>query len=188
MNINNSNIKVAIFLAPGYEMGEAIITIDILRRAKIIVDIVSINDNFLVKSSHNVEIKCEKLISGINFSDYKALILPGGSNGVENLGKNQLLKNKIIEFVSDKNKVVAAICAAPQILGQLNLLVNKEVTFYPGCDNGLENAIKTNKSVVINNNIITGKSIGCAFQFALKIVSTLLDQEIANKVKESLEF
>lgn len=182
-----NNIKAAIFLATGYEMGEAIITIDILRRAKIDLDIVSITNELLVQSNYNVEIKAEKTIKEINFSNYKILILPGGSIGVENLNKNDLLKNKLVEFVHDQNKLVAAICAAPQILGQLKLLENKKITFYPGCDVGLDNAIKTNEPVVVSDNIITGKSIGCVFQFALKIVNILLGQESEKRVKQSLE-
>lgn len=183
-----NDVKAAIFLATGYEMGEAIITIDLLRRAKIAVDIVSVTEDLLVKSSHNVEVKCEKTITAINFADYKILILPGGNIGVENLNQVQLLKDNLVAFADDENKLVAAICAAPQILGQLNLLVNKKVTFYPGCDKGLDQAIKTSEPVVVSGNIITGKSIGCAFQFALKIISILLDEAAANQVKQALEF
>lgn len=183
-----NDVQAAIFLATGYEMGEAIITIDILRRAKIKVDLVSVSDELLVKSSHDVAIKCEKTIKEINFADYQILILPGGSTGVENLNQVQLLKDQLVAFASDPNKFIAAICAAPQILGQLNLLNNKKVTFYPGCEKGLDQAIKTTEPVVVSNNIITGKSIGCAFQFALKIVSLLLDQAHADQVKQALEF
>lgn len=183
-----NSVKAAIFLATGYEMGEAIITIDILRRAKIDVDIVSITDELLIRSSHNVDIKAEKNIGKINFSDYKILILPGGSTGVDNLNKNEILKQKLVEFAKNKNKLVAAICAAPQILGQLKLLDNKKVTFYPGCDVGLENAIKTNELVIVSDNIITGKSVGCVFQFALQIVNILLGKESEEKVKQALEF
>lgn len=183
-----NDIKVAIFLATGYEMGEAIITIDILRRAKINVDVVSVTADLLVQSSHNVEIKCDKKVNEINFDDYKMLILPGGSTGVENLNQVQVLKDQLVQFANDKNKLVAAICAAPQILGQLNLLDNKKVTFYPGCDQGLDQAIKTTEPVVVSDNIITGKSVGCAFQFALKLVSILLDQASAEQVKKALEF
>lgn len=180
--------KAAIFLASGYEMGEAIIIIDILRRAKIAIDVVSISDDLLVKSSHNLEIKCDKAISNLNFFDYKILILPGGSIGVENLNQNDMLKNKLVEFTADQNKLVAAICAAPQILGQLKLLENKKVSFYPGCTVGLENSIQTDDSVSVSGNIITGKSIGCAFAFALKIVNVLLGQEVTDTVKQKLEF
>lgn len=180
--------KAAIFLATGYEMGEAIITIDLLRRAKIEVDVVSVTDDLLVKSSHNVVIKTEKTLTELNFSDYQILILPGGSQGVDNLNQVAILKEQLVKFAQDKQKLVAAICAAPQILGQLKLLDNKEITFYPGCDVGLEQAIKTTEPVVVSGNIITGKSIGCAFQFALKIVSIISGQAVADQVKQALEF
>lgn len=183
-----SDNKAAIFLAAGYEMGEAIITIDLLRRAKIEVDVVSVNDELLVKSSHNLMIKAEKTLKELNFGDYKILILPGGSQGVENLNQVTVLKEQLVKFAQNEQKLVAAICAAPQILGQLKLLDHKEVTFYPGCDVGLDQAIKTTEPVVVSGNIITGKSIGCAFQFALKIVSILSGQTVAEQVKQTLEF
>lgn len=183
-----NKVKASIFLAHGFQTSEATITIDLLRRANIEVDIVSLSSELLVKSSHNINIHCEKEIKKINFNDYKILILPGGSLGVANLNKNELLKKQLVAFANDQNKFVAAICAAPQILGQLNLLNNKKITFYPGCDKGLDSAIKTNQPVVVSDNIITGKSIGCAFQFALQIITSLLGQEIANKVKQTLEF
>ncbi|MDQ7982982.1 MAG: DJ-1/PfpI family protein [Spiroplasma sp.] len=183
-----NKIKAAIFLAPGFQTSEAVITIDILRRANIPVDIVSLSPQLLVKSSLNMTINCEKEINKINFNDYKILILPGGTLGVANLNKNQLLKKHLVDFANDKNKFVAAICAAPQILGQLNLLNNKRVTFYPGCDKDLDLAIKTTQPVIVSDNIITGKSVGCAFQFALQIVTILLGQDSSNKVRQELEF
>lgn len=180
--------KAAIFLATGFQTSEAVIIIDILRRANIPVDIISLDSHLVVNSSLNINVTCEKEINKINFNDYKILILPGGNLGVANLNKNQLLKKQLMAFANDQNKFVAAICAAPQILGQLNLLNNKKVTFYPGCDKGLDKAIKTNEPVVVSDNIITGKSVGCAFEFALQLVTSLLGQDSANKVKKELEF
>ncbi|WP_342261183.1 DJ-1/PfpI family protein [Spiroplasma endosymbiont of Notiophilus biguttatus] len=116
---NNEKFKVAIFLATGYEMGEVIITIDLLRRANIIIDLVSIENDLKIKSSHNVFILCEKKINDTDLLSYKMLILPGGKIGVENLSKNELLKSMLVIFAKDSNKFIAAICAAPQILGQL---------------------------------------------------------------------
>lgn len=177
---------VAIFLAEGYEMAEAVIIIDILRRANINIDIISINNNLLVKATNNLVIQCEKTIDKINFENYQILILPGGSKGVENLNKNQLLKDNLVKFA--KNKKIAAICAAPQILGQLGLINNKKIAFYPGCEMGLDQAIKTTESVCVSDNIITGKSVGCAFEFALAIVSQLTSDAEVQEVKQRLEF
>ena len=180
--------KAAIFLAKGYEMGEAIIIIDILKRANITVDIVSINEHLQVESSHNVTIVCEKTIKNLNFDNYKILILPGGSLGVKNLAKNQLLAKHLLEFAKSKTKKIAAICAAPQILGKLKILDNKKVTFYPGEEAGLENSIKTSDCVVVSDNIILGKSLGCIFPFTLTIVKELVGELVVETVKEKLVF
>lgn len=183
-----NKVRAAIFLAHGFQTSEATITIDLLRRANIEVDIISLVSELLVRSSHSVNIKCEKVITEINFNDYQILILPGGNLGVANLNKNELLKKQLVAFANDQNKFVAAICAAPQILGQLNLLNGKKISFFPGCEKGLDSAIKTNQAVVVSGNIITGKSIGCAFQFALQIIASLLGQAASDKVKETLQF
>ncbi|WP_342276374.1 DJ-1 family glyoxalase III [Spiroplasma endosymbiont of Nebria brevicollis] len=180
-------MKAAIFLATGYEMGEAIITIDLLRRTNITVDIISIENDLAVTSSHNVKINCEKFIDKINFKEYKMLVLPGGNLGVENLNKKQLLKSKLIEFAKDNNKIIAAICGAPQILGQLNLLDNKVITDYPGASMGLNNSkIDLKKKVVVDGNIITGRSLGCVFEFGLTIIEKFLNKNSSENVKLKL--
>jgi len=184
--MNNFDFKVAIFLATGYEMGETIIIIDLLRRAKVTIDIVSVEKALSVKSSHHVFINCEKNITKINFDDYKMLILPGGKLGVENLFKNELLKAKLVDFAKDNKKIIAAICAAPTILGQLRILNNKKITIYPGINQGLENSIIFNEKVVVDGNIITGKSIGCAFEFTLKIIEILLNKTVSDNVRMEL--
>lgn len=183
-----NKFNVAIFLATGYEMGEVIITIDLLRRANITIDLVSIEDSLQVKSSHNVVILCEKKINDINFLNYKMLILPGGKIGVENLNKNKLLKSMLVVFAKDNNKFIAAICAAPQILGQLKLVDNKKITHYPGTNVGLNKSIILDEKVVVDGNIITGKSIGAAFEFALKLIEILENKVISKQIEKQLVF
>src|SRR5699024_3620690 len=103
-------------------------------------------------------------------SDYDALILPGGLGGVEKMMKHEKLLD-LIKTHASQDKTVAAICAAPQILGMLGLLKNKEVTFYPGCDQYLDEATKRPSAATIEDgNIITGSSIGGALLFGLQIV------------------
>ncbi len=185
---NNEKFKVAIFLATGYEMGEVIITIDLLRRANIIIDLVSIENDLKIKSSHNVFILCEKKISDIDLLSYKMLILPGGKIGVENLSKNELLKSMLVIFAKDSNKFIAAICAAPQILGQLNLIDNKKITHFPDANIGLNKSIILDEKVVVDNNIITGKSIGAVFEFGLKLIEVLESKEISEQIKKLIVF
>lgn len=186
--MSSNTFKVAIFLATGYEMGEVVIIIDLLRRANIIIDLISIENDLKVKSSHNVFILCEKAIDNIDFLDYKMLILPGGKLGVENLNKNELLKSMLVLFAKDNSKFVAAICAAPQILGQLELVNNKKITHYPGTNLGLNQSINLDEKVVIDGNIITGKSIGTAFEFALKLIEILKDKTVSEQIKKQLVF
>lgn len=186
--MNSNTFKVAIFLATGYEMGEAIIIIDLLRRANITIDLISIESDLKIKSSHNVFILCEKTINDIDFLNYRMLILPGGKVGVENLNKNELLKSMLVKFAKDNSRFIAAICAAPQILGQLKLINNKKITYYPGANIGLNESINLNEKVVIDGNIITGRSIGAAFDFALKLIEILRNKEISEQVKKQLVF
>ena len=183
-----NKINVAIFLATGYEMGEAIITIDLLRRANITVDLVSVENSLQVKSSHNVIILCEKKINDINFLDYKMLVLPGGKIGVENLNKSNLLKSMLVAFAKDNSKFIAAICAAPQILGQLRLIDNKKITHYPEINVGTNKSINLHEKVVVDGNIITGKSIGSIFAFALKLIEILENKVISEQIRKQLVF
>lgn len=186
--MNSSTFKVAIFLATGYEMGEVIIVIDLLRRANIVIDLISIEDNLKVKSSHNVVILCEKTINDIDFLNYKMLILPGGKVGVENLNKNDLLKSMLVTFTKDNSRFIAAICAAPQILGQLKLINNKKITHYPGANVGLNESISLNQKVVVDGNIITGRSIAATFEFALTLIEILKNKKISEQIKKQLVF
>ncbi|WP_339021582.1 DJ-1 family glyoxalase III [Spiroplasma endosymbiont of Atherix ibis] len=187
--------NVAIFVANGFEDTEVVATVDVLRRAEKlfngsfpVVDIVSISDSKQVKGSWNIEIKADKLISEIDFSKYDCLILPGGLVGVEHLKENDVLMNAI-EKHAKENKVVAAICAAPQILGKLELVNGIEVTHYPGCTQYLDKAIKkSHMSAIADKNIITGSSIGGVLQFALQIVDHFTSTEQMLKLHETLVF
>src|SRR5690554_6432473 len=108
--------KVALFLANGFEEIEALGTVDILRRAQIDVVTVSITDDKTVTGAHNVQVVVDNTFSDIDFSDFDMLILPGGMPGAKNLNKHEELKKLLNEFNS-KNKLIAAICAAPMVLG-----------------------------------------------------------------------
>lgn len=177
-------VNVAIVLATGYEEIEAITVIDILRRAKINVDIISNDNKDYVIGANDVVIKTDCYFADIN-KDYQMLILPGGELGVKNLQKNSQLMDLLKEF-HFKNRFIAAICAAPQILGILNLVANKNVAVYPGCTNGLLNAKISTEAVCIDNNIITAASAGTAMKFALELVGALINNEVKEAVRQKL--
>jgi 4-methyl-5(b-hydroxyethyl)-thiazole monophosphate biosynthesis len=187
--------KCAIFLANGFEETEAVGTVDVLRRAEAHlkgsfpeVDYVSMNTELEVTGRWGTKITADKLFGDLDLTSYDALILPGGLDGVENLMKSEKLMDGV-KTHADAGKTVAAICAAPQILGMLGLVKNKEVTFYPGCDKYLDDAMKRPSAAAIEDgNIITGSSIGGALQFALQIVDHFTTTENMLELHQKLVF
>lgn len=177
--------KVALFLANGFEEIEALGTADILRRAQIDVVTVSITNDKTVKGAHNIKVEADNTFSNIDFTDFDMLILPGGMPGAKNLNEHIELKNLLTEFNS-KQKFIAAICAAPMVLGGLGLLKNKRATCYPGFEPELIGATITGENVVVDENIITGKGPGLVFDFGLRIVEQLLGLQVRREVQNGL--
>ncbi len=177
--------SVALHLAEGFEEIEAITVIDILRRAEINVITVSITKNLQVKGAHNIIVTADTIIENVNYDDIQMIVLPGGMPGAKNLNEHNLLKEKILSF-HKKDKQIAAICAAPMILGELNLLENKQATCYPGFEKYLNGAIITNKGTEISNNIITAKGPAFAIEFALKIIEVLISKEKSKVIADGL--
>ncbi len=177
--------KVALFLADGFEEIEALGTIDILRRAQIPVQTVSITDNKNVTGAHNITVLADTVFSELDFSDVDALVLPGGMPGAKNLNEHEALK-KQVKLFAEKGKNVAAICAAPMVLGGLGLLEGKKATTYPGFEPELIGAIATGEKVVVADNIITGKGPAFVFDFALQLVETIAGIGVRKEVQEGL--
>ncbi len=170
-------MKFALFLATGFEEGEAIITTDVLCRGGITLELVSIMKKLEVVSAHNVTITADKLIEDVKYEDYDGFVLPGGRVGVDNLTKSEMLKDWLLKANSDQ-KTIAAVCAAPQILGHLGILDNKEATSYPGCTKGMEKAIYNDEMAAITDgHVITGASVGSTMNFALAIADRVLGPE-----------
>jgi DJ-1 family protein len=170
-----------IFLAEGFEETEAIATIDVIRRAEIKLTSVSISDDYLVKGAHDVWVKADRLFPETDFSNGSVLVLPGGMPGAANLNNHAGLK-KLLKEYAGQGKKIAAICAAPLVLGGLGLLQGKNATAYPGFEATLVGAEFIKTGVVIDGNIITGRGPGFAVDFGLAIVSQLVGSEKADEV------
>lgn len=177
--------KVYLFLAEGFEEIEAIATIDMLRRAGIDVNSVSITSQHNVKGAHQINIEADLLFEDTDFKDGSMLILPGGMPGTRNLQQFAPLAS-LIEDYAKANKYLAAICAAPLVYGQLGLLKGKEATCYPGFENELIEAIHSNKPVVVSDRVITSAGPGTVFPFALKIIEILTDKNTAANVAKGM--
>ena len=182
--------KVAVFIADGSEEVEAITPVDLLRRAKVDVDVVSIMDSLEITASRNVKITADKLIGDINFDEYDLLVLPGGVKGTNNLNACEVLKENLVKY-NEQGKGIAAICAAPTVFAGLGLLNGKDSTCNPGFWDELKskgaNVIEDSK-VVVNGKIITSQAMGTSVDFGLALVGYLLDAEAEESLRKNIRF
>ncbi|MCI5822124.1 MAG: DJ-1/PfpI family protein [Lachnospiraceae bacterium] len=179
--------KIAIFMAEGCEEIEGLAVVDILRRAKMEIDMVSISDSLSVKSSHGVVFQTDKLISQVDFSEYDGVVLPGGIPGTPNLGANPKVVETIKSF-AEGGKLVAAICAAPSVLGENGLLQGKKATSYPGFAEKMKGCTYLEDKVVVDGNIITSRGMGTVIDFALTIVEYFKNHEEAVALGEKFMY
>lgn len=121
--------KVAVMLADGFEEIEALTVVDIIRRANITCDMFSVS-SMEVKGAHDIVVKVDKLISE-EVKEYDVIVLPGGMPGATNLRDNEEVIG-LVKWFNDNKKIVAAICAAPIVLGKAGIIEGKKVTSYPG--------------------------------------------------------
>lgn len=166
--------KVAVMVADGTEEIEALTVVDVMRRANIHCDIVSV-DGREIKSSHNIEILADKVIDK-DIKNYDMIVLPGGLPGAYNLADNKLLIETLQEFNNDENKYIGAICASPAIvLSKANIEEGKLITSYPG--KGFEDLLKkadySEENVVVDGNLITSRGPATALPFAYKLLDVL---------------
>ncbi len=177
---------ICVLLSEGFEEVEVLMPVDMLMRAGLDVEIVSISDSLLVKSTRGICIQAHKLLNDIEFDSIEALVLPGGQPGADNLFNSNAVKKMILDCY-DKSILLAAICASPYVFGELGLLKGRNATCYPGMESHLigANYLKDNQ-VVEDNGIITGKAAGAAAEFAIAIGSHFVDREIMLKVKDSM--
>lgn len=177
--------KIAICMADGCEEIEALTVVDILRRAGITIDMLSINDTLTVTGSHAIEFKADKLITEVTTDDYDGIVLPGGMPGTTNLENNTYIQNGVKTFAKE-GKLVAAICAAPSILGRNGVAAGKKVTSYPGFDGAFKRANYIEEAVVVDGNLITSRGMGTAIDFALAILEYLRDKNEAVEMAEKI--
>ncbi len=177
--------KIFIHFADGFEEIEALAPVDILRRAGCDVTIVSMMGRKEVTSSRGVKIVADKLFEELNYAEADMLVLPGGMPGSKNLDEHQGLKDKIVE-ANKSGKWIAAICAAPMVLGHLGLLKGKKATCYPGNEPDLVGATVTGAAVEMAGNIITAKGAGVSVQFGLSLAEVLVGKEKADEIKAKM--
>ena len=180
--------KLGIFMANGCEMIEGLAVVDVVRRTgEMEIMMISISETKQVTSSHNVTFMADALVSEVNFDELDGIVLPGGMPGTLNLGADETV-NAVIKKFAAEGKMVAAICAAPSVLGAAGLLEGRHATCHPGFEEKLIGAECLEDAVVIDGNIITSRGMGTAVDFGLAIVWRMLDDEAVEKVKKGIVY
>lgn len=162
-------MTVAVILAPGFEEIEALTPVDVLRRAGVSVDVLGFSKQ--VTGSHAITVEADAVFTG-DLSPYEMIVLPGGLPGSNHLRDNQDLIEALKE--ADKaGKWLAAICAAPKVLGKAGLLADKAYTCYPGVEEEIGQGKHLTDVLVQDGRIITARGAGVSLAFAYKLVDVL---------------
>ena len=178
--------KVYAFLSPGLEEVECLAVADVLRRGGVHVVLVSVNGDPVIAGSHGIRIIPDALFEMCDFSDADCLFLPGGMPGTKNLAKHAGLA-ALLTLKARAGVRIAAICAAPSVLGGLGLLDAKRATCYPGFEKELGSAEYTGEGVVTDGNITTARGLGFALDLGIELVSLLVSPEKAEEVKKAIQ-
>jgi 4-methyl-5(b-hydroxyethyl)-thiazole monophosphate biosynthesis len=178
-------MRILLFLAEGFEEIEAVAPIDVFRRAGIDVTTVSVSDKLTVTGAHGIGVNADVIFEKADLSGDFLIYLPGGMPGTTNLDNHTGLK-KLIEKQAAKGATIAAICAAPSILGKMGLLKEKEAICYPGFESFLTDAKISSSTIVKSGNILTAKGPGVAIPFALKIVEELKGKDTAQQIANGM--
>lgn len=179
---------IYVMLAPGFEEIEAVTPVDILRRAGLEVQIVAVqadSQTMSVEGAHSLSILCDLSIQEADLMTAELLVLPGGMPGTSNLEKDEHLRRSLA-FRMENNLPVAAICAAPSILGNLGLLKGRKATCYPGLEENLVGATSLSDPVVVDDKLVTSKGPGTAMAFSLALVELLKGPKAAESIASAM--
>ena len=179
---------VYLFLATGFEEVEALCPLDLLRRAGVNVCTVGVG-GASVTGSHGITVQADitdEQFLALKDAAPEMVILPGGMPGTLNLDASEIVHRAIRSAVSCGGHL-AAICAAPMILGYSGFLVGKTVTFYPGFDKFMIGATRDeSKKVITDGKVITARGMGAAVDFGAALIAALKGDEAAEKVMKNI--
>lgn len=176
---------IYVFLADGFEEIEALATLDVLRRAGYNVAAVGVG-GLTVTGAHGITVTADISEKEVVTTALDAVVLPGGQPGTRNLEKSSVVV-ETVHYCAQNGKYIAAICAAPSILGHLGLLKGKRAICFPGFEQELTGAVLSDQHICIDGKIITAQGAGVAIPFALAIVSQLSGEKAAEKIRVSMQ-
>ena len=179
--------KAVVFFADGTEECEALLVVDLLRRAKVEVVVASASGKKELVSSHGITVKADALAEEVAYSDADLVVLPGGIPGTPNLAACAAVTDTVKAFCQEGKKV-AAICAAPSILGSLGLLEGRKATAHAAFQDKLGGAEVLDTEVVVDGNITTSYGLGGAIPFGLELVRQLAGAEEAARIQAAIAY
>ena len=146
---------------------------------------VSVTGGIAVRGAHDIVVTADLLFEGADYEACEMIVLPGGMPGTKNLEKHEGLAEQLNAFAQN-GKWLAAICAAPRILGKMSLLKGKRATCYPGYENQLAGAAFTEEKVVLDGRTVTSRGAGTAMEFSLKLVELLKDEQASATLRKAM--
>jgi len=175
---------VYVMLADGFEEIEALAVVDILRRGNVKVKTVSVYEQDKVTGAHGIEVVPDITFSHVE-KDAEIIVLPGGIPGTPNLQAHSALAELLCDEHA-KGTYIAAICAAPMILGEMDFLNGKTATCYPSFEKHLKGAVCSTDKVCIDGNIITSRGAGTAHDFAFVLLSLLKGKDKSDEIRGAM--
>lgn len=175
---------IVVPLLDGFEEIEATTIIDVLRRAELPV-LVAGDRRGVVKGNHAIGLGAELALSEIEPSTVRAVVLPGGMPGADNLSRHSGAQ-ALISQVASAGKYTAAICAGPRALAAAGVLSGRTVTCYPGHEHALTGATVIEERVVVDGPVITSRGPGTAMEFALTLVGLMVGGEAEAQLGERM--
>ena len=177
--------QVCVFLADGFEEIEGLTVVDLLRRAGVKVTTVSITGELMIHGAHGIDVLADKLFDEVDYESQDMAVLPGGMPGTLHLGAHEGVE-KVLEQYYKEEKYIAAICAAPSVLGKYGILKGRKATSYPGFEDALEGATYVYDEVAVDDFVITSRGMGTAIAFSLTLVEKLVDAKKAEELGKSI--
>lgn len=179
--------KIAVFFADGCEEIEGLTVVDMLRRANLDVVSVSVTGSREIHGSHDITFFADTTFEETSPDAYDGAVLPGGAVGTANLGAHEGVVSTIKKFAQE-GKLVAAICAAPSVLGANGILQGKRATCHPGWEEKLTGAVISEGNAVVDGNVITSRGMGTSIDFSLAIIEKFADADVVENVKKGIVY
>jgi len=177
--------RVVMLFAEGFETVEALMAVDILRRGGVEITMASITEEETVASAQGIRIEMDAVMGEVDLLTYDGIILPGGMPGTLHLGESEAVKKAVLAM-NEAGKIVAAICAAPSVLGKHGVLEGKNACSYPGFEEKLSGANVVEEPVAVDGNIVTSRGLGTAMEFAFALLGLLEGKEKVAEIKDAI--